>query len=112
MTRGETVSRFAPATVTLAVRQGLGAGIGFLGVVVALALIGPEAYGIYVTAFAIVTTAVPLAQAGLGLTIIRHEVERCMPCCCSAPAACWSSVRSSPERLSPAVLRPWPDRRC
>ena len=62
---------FARGAITLALRQGLSAGLAALGLLLIARIIGSEAYGVYVAAQAYVLVVAVLAQMGLGLALVR-----------------------------------------
>ena len=66
---------FARGALALALRQGLSAGLAALGLLLIARIIGSEAFGVYVAAQAYVLVAAALAQLGLGLAIVRMEIE-------------------------------------
>lgn len=66
---------FARGAITLALRQGLSAGLAALGLLLIARIIGSEAYGVYVAAQAYVLVVAVLAQMGLGLALVRSPTE-------------------------------------
>lgn len=59
----------------MALRQGVSAGLGLLGLVMVARSIGPDSYGVYVAALAFVLTVSSLAQWGVGLALVRSPEE-------------------------------------
>jgi O-antigen/teichoic acid export membrane protein len=59
----------------LVLRQGLGIGIGVVGVVLLTRAIGPAAYGLYAAALGIYSFLLILCQWGVNIYLVRQEVE-------------------------------------
>lgn len=57
----------------LFIRQALGTGIGFVGVLLLGRLIGPASYGLYAASLAIYTYVFSLSQLGIGVYLVRRE---------------------------------------
>lgn len=59
----------------MALRQGVSAGLGLLGLVMVARTIGADSYGVYVASLAFVLTVSALAQWGVGLALVRSPEE-------------------------------------